>query len=77
MWSGRPVLMGPSRGEAMFIGFAVRVRPGWLDALVAGAGFGSVAVLGGVGFAGGSTALASGGFDEAVDFAVAALDVGV
>ena len=51
-------------------------RPGRFDAVVAGAGFG-IAVSGAVGLAGSSAALASRGIDKAVDFAVAAFDVGL
>ena len=56
---------------------AVKARPGRFDAVVAGAGVGIVAVSRAVGLAGGSAALASRGFDKAVDFAVAAFDVGL
>ena len=68
---------GSWRGNRCVIERAVRARPGRFDAVVTGAGFGIVAVSGAVGLAGGSAALASRGFDKAVDFAVAAFDVGL
>lgn len=52
-------------------------RPGRFDAVVGGALFGIAAVSGAVGLAGSSAALASRGVDKAVDFAVAAFDVGL
>jgi hypothetical protein len=55
---------------------AVPARPGRVDAVLADPGFGIVPVSGAVGLAGGSAAFASRGFDKAVDFAVAAFDVG-
>jgi hypothetical protein len=74
-WPGRMVLTGLS-GVPIVIERAVGARPGRFDVVVPVPGFGIVAVSGAVGLAGGSAALASRGFDEAVDLAVAAFDVG-
>jgi hypothetical protein len=64
-------------GNRWVIDRVVGARPVRLTRVVVGAGFRVVAVSCAVGLAGGSAALVSRGFDKAVDFAMAAFDVGL
>ena len=64
-------------GDRWVIDRVVGGAAGSFGPVVVRAGFGIVAVLCAVGLAGCSAALVSRGFDKAVDFAVAAFDVGL